>query len=237
LSWSGSSSRRGRVRRARLFCAALALLGSGCDKRFDFDVPAPAERADAGSRAATDGCSGDQDCGLESLHCDATQGRCVECVVDQDCGEPDRPRCDGVLNRCVGCKVARDCPTGSSCDSATQRCLRSCREEVDCALTDHDCDERRGVCLQCDDDAECATSEGGRYCASDGTGCVQCRLDAQCGAGAVCDLLLGRCVACRDTRDCAPGTFCDPVAHGCIPPRVSASGSEYAGGNSGKEQP
>ena len=120
--------------------------------------------------------------------------------------------------------MARDCPSGSSCDSATQRCLRSCLEELDCTLEDHDCDERRGVCLQCDDDAECLGSEGGSYCASDGTGCVQCRLDSQCGAGAVCDLLRGRCVACRDTRDCAPGSFCDPIAYRCIPPHVSASG-------------
>ena len=225
MSGRGSAPRRGRPRRSRRCSGlALALLALGCDQRFYFDVPAALALADSGANAATVRCSSDPECGLPSLHCDVTLGRCFECVVDEDCGEQSRHRCDSALHRCVECKVERDCPAGSRCDPTMQRCIRSCVEEVDCALADHGCDERRGVCIQCDDDRECATSEGSSYCAFDGTGCVQCRVDSHCGAGSVCDPLLGRCVSCRDSGDCAPGSYCDPGAYQCVAPRVSSTG-------------
>ncbi|MEO8181675.1 MAG: hypothetical protein ABI895_22805 [Deltaproteobacteria bacterium] len=219
-----SSSRRaargaGHCRSLLLPAAALAALSAGCDERFDFDVPTAVALADSGASAAPAGCSSDKDCALASLHCDVSVGRCFECVVDEDCTQQSGQRCDSAQNRCVECKVTRDCALGSACDTTTHRCLRSCVEEVDCAPSDHDCDERRGVCIQCDEDAECTSRAEGGYCALDGTGCLECRVEAHCVAGSRCDLVLGRCVACRDSRDCAADSFCDPGAHTCVPAR------------------
>jgi hypothetical protein len=202
----------------RVLCRVLALAfaASGCDESFYFDVPGRALVEDAGRASVPGQCSVDMDCPLDSLHCEPSTRACFECVVDQDCTTSDSRRCDDGLHRCVECKSARDCPASSTCDSTTHRCLASCVEEYDCAISAHGCDERRGVCIQCDRDEECALVSGANHCAFDGTGCVACRMDSNCGSGQMCDILSGRCVECRDTRDCASGDFCDPATYRCV---------------------
>lgn len=214
MSWM-----RRRIGRRTLHWAAAPLsvcvssgVVAGCDETFYFDVPVVQERADAASMGLPSRCSADSDCGLASLHCDVATGRCFECVVDEDCSDDAGQRCEPLLHRCVQCLVARDCAAGFTCDPTTHRCLQSCVAENECAPEAHGCDERRGVCIACDEDDECEAS----YCAFDGTGCVECRVDSHCSTGRACDILSGKCVQCRDTGDCAAGSACDPATDSCV---------------------
>jgi Cys-rich repeat protein len=193
---------------------ALALAAPSCDRSFYFDVPAPAQ-ADTGPSASAERCVADADCRLAELHCDSSSGRCVECVVDEDCADHSLHRCAPESRRCVECQVSRDCAAGSICDATLNRCFRSCGDADDCLASDHGCDERRGVCIGCDRDVECQASSVS-FCATDETGCVECRADSNCAAGLVCDAVFGKCVQCRDTRDCAAGTYCDPLTYACV---------------------
>jgi hypothetical protein len=133
--------------------------------------------------------------------------------VDDDCLNPGLPRCDPSRHRCVACLTTLDCQDGFACDSLANRCLQTCAADKPCPKDAHGCDERRHVCYECDEDHECATSPLGQLCASDGSGCVECRKEAEC-PGQHCDQLSGRCVECRDGGDC-PSQICDPSTFTC----------------------
>jgi hypothetical protein len=228
--------------RARsLYRAAAALLlpcAFACNQRFEFDVGsagssgggAGGTNAAAGSvtggagagaisgGAGSGGVGASSTCGSLTgcpggLHC--LDGACLDCVVDADCSTARLSRCDPERHRCVACLAASDCALGFTCDELANRCLRVCAEEEACPATAHGCDERRGVCYQCDEDRECSASPLGPYCAADGSGCVACRGDADC-AEQHCDQLTGRCVDCRDGRDC-PSSLCEPTTRTCLP--------------------
>lgn len=198
-----------------------ALVTASCQQAFYFDRDdIVASDASVPSRTVSEShdplhCANDSDCGLASLHCDSTAGACVECAVDEDCAAQPSKRCDSTQHRCVECRVSRDCLSGYTCDGVANRCMPICNEEPDCPFSAHACDERRGVCVACDDDHECDSSSRAPYCAADGTGCVECRMDSHCAASRWCDPVLSVCIACRDTRDCAPGAVCDPDVHSC----------------------
>lgn len=146
-------------------------------------------------------------------HC--ADDQCVQCAADGDCAVYGLPRCEPARHRCVACVGSADCQPGFACDSLANRCLQTCLEDSDCPVDAHGCDEHRLVCYQCDEDRECASSSLGHLCASDGSGCVQCRKETDC-PGQHCDQLSGRCVQCRDGRDC-PSRICDPSTFTCTP--------------------
>jgi len=165
----------------------------------------------AGASDATAPCGAIAEC-PDGLHC--ADDRCVECASDADCGSRAGPRCEPLRHRCVDCLTSQDCAAGSACDSLANHCLPICYADRDCPRGAHGCDERRQVCYQCDEDFECATSPLGSLCATDGSGCVQCRKDVDCKTGH-CDQLNGRCVECRDGLDCTSG-LCSPTTFSCI---------------------
>jgi len=140
----------------------------------------------------------------------------VQCAADADCAAYDLARCETSRHRCVGCIETADCPTGFACDALANRCLQQCKEDANCPATADGCDGLRRVCYQCDDDEECLNSALGHLCASDGSGCVQCRRDADC-TDQRCDGLTGRCVDCRDADGCNSG-LCNPMTGTCINP-------------------
>ena len=146
------------------------------------------------------------------LHC--SDDLCSQCASDADCGPSGLPRCDLTRHRCVPCVMTEDCEVGFACDSLANRCLKKCKTDGDCKGL-HGCDERRLVCYHCDEDNECDGSPLGSLCASDGSGCVQCRKDTDC-PNQHCDQLVGRCVACRDGLDC-PSRLCSPATFTCLP--------------------
>jgi hypothetical protein len=163
----------------------------------------------AGGTAST-ACGELAECTL-GTHC--ADGHCAQCAGDADCQPYALPRCEPTRHRCVACVTSADCQPGFACDSLANRCLQTCLEDENCPVDAHGCDEGRLVCYQCDEDRECATSPLGHLCASDGSGCVQCRKEADC-PGHHCDQLRGRCVECRDGRDCT-SQVCDPTSFTC----------------------
>jgi hypothetical protein len=165
----------------------------------------------AGSVAASERCGELRAC-PSGLHC--VEAECRACATDADCVESGLARCDLTRYRCVACISSTDCGEDYRCDSLANRCLPACDELSDCPQTAHGCNTRRGVCYDCDADRECATSPLGKFCAVDGSGCVQCRNDADCN-DALCDPLTGRCVECRDGLDCS-SRLCAPLEHVCL---------------------
>ena len=194
--------------------SAFGLGAQGCDQSFYFDVPGPEVAPDGGAPALPSRCTAQSDCPFGSLHCDTKTGGCYECVLDSDC-DGAALHCDAELHRCVECTGSRDCAPGLACDATTHRCLASCADEQDCPMSAPECDERRGVCVICDEDAECRGA-GVRYCALDGSRCVECRSDLHCVSGMFCDPIEGKCVACRTSADCAVDRVCEPETRECL---------------------
>ena len=229
-----------RSLRAALAIVGCAALGPGCNQRFDFDTASGGAgagglpSASAGTRAAgstsggvggasaaggDSGSAGERSTACGALgecsagtHC--AGGECVQCAEDAHCSGSGLPRCEPTRHRCVACLGTSDCVRGFACDSLANRCLQTCLDDDTCPASAHGCDERRQVCYQCDEDRECATSAVGHLCASDGSGCVQCRKEADCPAQH-CDQLSGRCVECRDGGDCA-SRICNPTTFSCV---------------------
>jgi hypothetical protein len=175
--------------------------------------------ASAGAPVSTAGDAGESStsCGTVSectagTHC--ADGACAQCAGDDDCAVYGMPRCDPTRHRCVACLSTADCQNGYACDSLANHCLQTCVDDDFCPASAHGCDELRHVCYQCDDARECATAASGQMCASDGSGCVQCRKEADCPAQH-CDPLSGRCVDCRDGHDCA-SQICDFATFTCV---------------------
>ena len=220
---------------------ALVSLNPACDQRFEFDTAlggagaggSPTTSAGYSTGGATNGGMGGVNtaggasgiagrsttaCGALSectagTHC--ADEECVQCTADADCAVYGFPRCETNRHRCVACLGTSDCEHGFACDSLANRCLRTCLDDDTCRASAHGCDERRQVCYQCDEDRECVISTVGHLCASDGSGCVQCRKESDCPAQH-CDQLSGRCVECRAAGDCA-SQICNPTTFTCVP--------------------
>jgi hypothetical protein len=173
--------------------------------------------ASAGSAGSGElGGAGQGPCGdvaacPEGLHC--SDDLCWQCASDSDCTASGLTRCEPARHRCVACLTTADCDVGYACDSLAHRCLKKCGGDVDCK-DQHGCDEQRLVCYRCDEDRECSDSPLGSLCASDGSGCVLCRKDADC-QNQRCDQLSGSCVDCRDGLDCA-SRLCNPTTFTCL---------------------
>ncbi len=177
--------------------------------------PLPTTPATEPDASMPSSCTDDADCGQPDLHCELLTGLCFECVVDADCNDSTRPWCDRALHRCVQCAVDQNCAETQVCDSVVRRCLQQCSDLSDCPPGSHQCDPRRQVCVNCDNDRECPTEEL-PFCGIGQTECVECRSDDHCDAPSLCDTLEGVCVLCRDSQDCSPEQVCDPVTQSCV---------------------
>jgi hypothetical protein len=135
--------------------------------------------------------------------CNMANGRCVECVNDDDCDAVGDSRCDLDTNTCVEC--TRNGPTsigcggaqpgGTVCDTSfnPNRCVQ-CTGEIftACAGGANVCDSRNRTCTQ--------------FPAASAGFCGACVSDAQCVAGQVC---LAQTFGSTNL-----GFFCFPLATG-----------------------
>ena len=89
-------------------------------------------RADAGE--VHTGCNTNNDCRSDAGTpvCQFATGRCVGCLVNSDCRDPQAAVCDSTATTCVQCLLSRDCtdPTAPICDG---KICRGCRTDSDCA--------------------------------------------------------------------------------------------------------
>jgi hypothetical protein len=91
-------------------------------------------RADADAGEVHTGCVTNDDCRADAGTpvCQYVTGRCVGCLHDTDCKDPQAAVCDTGATTCVQCLLPRDCtdPTAPICDT---KICRGCRTDGDCA--------------------------------------------------------------------------------------------------------
>jgi Cys-rich repeat protein len=148
-------------------------------------------------------CNSALDCPDNRPYC--TGGLCVECLSDAEC-RGNRPAC--LAGVCVTCTGPEHCPEGSACNVAGDRCAPVCRGDGGCAGATPRCDDSRGFCVECVDDAECTTRERA-VCDTAAGQCVACNSDDECsGRTPACDRARHQCVECTDPSYC-DGLACD----------------------------
>jgi len=181
--------------------------------------------------ATNDACAGSScNCCPNGTQCAAlTPGAtpsCVECTTSSQCGEGKQ--CDTLNGRCVDslptCNTADSCGPGCvKCPGERPYCLDGqvcvqCRNDLECGdgqfclsgecascTTNRHCGPRCGAC---EGDTPFCLSNG----SVQGSTCVGCRDDADCGSG-VCDPATRTCEnsgACAVT--CEQGTVCNGTA-------------------------
>ncbi len=176
------------------------------------------------------------------------------CLESSDCAD-DRPECDATSGRCVECLARAHCPSDQTC-SPNGTCIRACGEAAPCAAAEPICDAVSGLCRGCASNDQCAPAtprcnvESGRcvecfvgsdcaerddvpFCENPAGRCVECITEGHCTeaeedcnsvvgecsqpctqAGQcpeddpICDLSMGFCVECRNDVDCGPGAIC-----------------------------
>ena len=189
--------------------------------------------ADAATDAAPDtgdagGCP--MGCPPHSV-CDPDAQRCVDCLVDTDCGRDPALRSCSPMNTCVECLEDAGCidAAASQCD---MHACAPCADNPDCAgIMDETGTTALGIC-----DTSAATAT-----------CVECTAtdDSACGTN-VCDLLTnlctdrpknsaGLCQPCVNDTECSTGQLCVPtrfedtdIGHFCLW-REDAGGGGPAG--------
>nr|QAT78118.1 TraA [Pyxidicoccus sp.] len=171
-------------------------------------------------------CTTDSQC-AEGQQCDPLNGRCVdalpECNTSDQCG-PSCAKCPGERPYCLDGQVCVQCRTDLECGDG-QFCLSG---ECSSCTTDRHCGERCGAC---EGDTPFCLSDG----SVQGSACVGCRNDSDCGsgqcnpetrtcenagacavtcdAGLVCDGV--SCVECFADAHCPCGGTCDVATNTC----------------------
>jgi len=164
--------------------------------------------------SSTDSCAGNScNCCPGGLQCaPLTQGgkpTCVECTRDADCA--GGLRCDSANGRCV--EKVSECNTSDRCGPQCSQCPEErpfCLDGQVCVQcrSDTECTDGRfclsGQCTLCTTDKRCgsrckACADDTPFCKTDGTvqgsTCVGCVENADCGPGGTCN---------RDTNTCGP---------------------------------
>ncbi len=131
---------------------ALLAVTSACGGDDAIDLLSGAGGAAGAAGGAAGGCV--TGCAGEEPYCDATGGRCVECL--------DPSHCD----------------VGQVCDSATGECSESCSVSQPCTSGDRPfCDPLRSVCVQCQSEVSCNLERP--RCSNAGI-CVECLTSTDC---------------------------------------------------------
>lgn len=148
-------------------------------------------------------CLQDSHCGAGGLcrRTGAGAGRCYEsCATDTDCTR-DGYRCREIGGDVLGCLPAPDpLPDGVT--------GQACASDADCSAV-------VGACA-----AELPAAGGGGIAAPGGYCTIECEVDIDCGAGAVCVTTRGgaRCFkSCADVTECRADYVCGPRGGGDMP--------------------
>ena len=147
-------------------------------------------------------------------HADCPLGQfCVQGL----CRKPSGTTSDG----CPGvtpCATTADCPEGFKCNPGTLVCEENvgcygdaaCPDGYYCNLATHGCEQS---CTQASASSVCPAT----YTCASGR-CVECTVDADCGAGLTCDATAGRCAGaatCFSDRDCVHPLVCNKATGQC----------------------
>lgn len=187
-------------------------VGKGCPK----PCPDDAKQCDARDGTCVQ-CTLDEHC--PSGHCDPDARRCTGCLEDVDCASlSGREHCDVETESCVQCLGNGDCPSGEVC-SADHNCV-GCLVQRDCTDAARPrCDARSASCAGCKSDSDCTHIEGRRFCHLPEGECVECTIEHEdvCG-GQVCNDM-HRCTDVRrgNVKRCEPCKFDSECSSGDRP--------------------
>ena len=145
-------------------------------------------------------CTTDTHCPTAAAaHCSAESNTCSKCTTDDHCTRlTSTPFCNVTSGTCVQCLSNTVC-TGSTVCSGYGVCA-ICTSSAQCT-TSPICSTTRGVCVECQTDADCHEVNKGE-CSSAGT-CVACTSSAHCAhfeLTPACNA--GVCVPCVYHSDC-----------------------------------
>ncbi|HEU4538246.1 MAG TPA: hypothetical protein VFS00_29190, partial [Polyangiaceae bacterium] len=163
-------------------CNNFDVLCFNCSQFDDLCVCDPSTlRCDDGACRTVEACDAQNPC-LTGV-CDALASECVECLKDDDCGDPARFACSD--RACEArCTDDTDCPDFSRCSAGA--CLASgCRADRECKASTRNalatCVE--GECVEpCQTDTECGTSDAWNFraCVEGSCAYVGCESDKEC---------------------------------------------------------
>jgi hypothetical protein len=169
-----------------LFVAVFACTGiAACGADSQIDLLPKSNAASSGGTSGGSGGSGGSVCAggcAPGMHCDTSNGRCVQCLVALDC--PNAKACDPAGNCADPCTATGGECTSSSkpvCDPGTGACVecvssKDCHEDPLCI---------QGHCGECTSNAECAGT-GKPFC-SPNHECRQCLVNSDCPPPQTCE--------------------------------------------------
>ncbi|MCB9708439.1 MAG: hypothetical protein H6714_06620 [Myxococcales bacterium] len=169
-----------------LFILAFASLG-GCLAKDKYHLP----------HECADGCPTDRPLCSEVLE------RCVQCLENSDCKDPERPLCQVSTGKCGACLESGDCTEKehARCDAETLACT-TCEKHADCAnIAGTEACGPTGVCVECTPDNEAACE--GKVCDPD---TLTCSSSIERGK-------TGTCQSCLTDTQCIAAHKCIPLAY------------------------
>ncbi len=150
--------------------------------------------------------------------CKPDSGLCVQCTLDEHCG--DR-RCNVEDNLCEECVENSDCGEDGACDLAKFVCV-DCTTNDECTTdpVNNQCNTGTYQCVDCVDNNGCLDNGVNGTCFTTGHVCVDCLVNSDCSevGKPACDETARTCVECTDSlncRDAVKGT-CDRTAQKCV---------------------
>ena len=195
-------------------------------------------------------CTNDTDCqgktrnGADTLRCDSTNKKCVECLGQSDC--PENLICSGE-GECI------ECNSDTPCNSAARPyCVRSARtgknECVEC-LSHGDCSGDKPACNPVSNRCEICTSDNKQMCNTSNPGCrigrngeenkcVICTGDSHCSGNRYCDTDVNYCTDCKTDDHCIRKGFVSGPGTGyqqgqplrwCVKKPFDSAYTEFAG--------
>ena len=156
-------------------------------------------RCDKERCVADRSCKKDSECGTATPFC--SDGQCVQCTVDEDCG--DDKSCDaGVCHS--RCKHNEECAAFYECNADSGECeYAGCKSDRECILaagasnqnaasvpTPTGEDPRLLKCLPSETDPQHKTCK------------IPCENDGSCGAQSVCDAGFCKFIGCDSNEEC-----------------------------------
>jgi Cys-rich repeat protein len=174
-----------------------ACVDEGESEEVEIELPEPDD--DSGNRdCAVTGCERGSQC--------APDGRCVECLADDQCAEGficHSERCEGPGPLCASCDGDWKCRPGARCEKLTSGgavCLEPCDSKKACTqgftcqsgwcqplpAQFASCSSYRQVGTACDGDASCRERGLAQGLCVEGACTYRCTLDAECPEGFAC---------------------------------------------------
>ena len=147
-------------------------------------------------------CETNTDCVTPGLPLCQDDGRCVQCLEDEDCGDDQQACVNGACKK--PCEHDEECPLFEECNTNTGECdFVGCRSDRECVLaaTRNTANPENPSPLGDEDPRllKCLPSSG----ATSTMVCkIPCENDGSCGSQSVCEEGFCKFIGCKDAAEC-----------------------------------